>query len=74
MHISEKQQLIKDISNYLNTHDKRYMFLKILFPRLVTRVKLEGSCDDVSFWIVDEAIKLNILDSLEEHINNIFKT
>jgi len=65
--------MVKEIAKELNTHDKRYMFLKIFFPRLVSRINLEGSSDNVAYFMVDEFIKQNMIQELEDKFHTTFR-
>jgi len=46
-----KESVIKVLSKELDTRDKRYMFLKLEFPKFVSRIDLEGSSYNVAHSI-----------------------
>lgn len=64
--------LVDKIADSLNTHDKRYMFLKIFFPRSVSRINLEGASWYVAYQIVEEFIKQNEIEELERKLMETF--
>ena len=59
-----KEEIKTLLENNLDTRDKRFMFLKIKFPRLVSRINLEGSISQVSFDILEEFKKQELLENL----------
>jgi cation transport regulator ChaB len=67
-----RDALIKALETYLDTRDKRYMFLKISFRDLVSRINLEGSAHEVAWNIYSEFEKQQMLGSLMAHMNNVF--
>jgi len=68
----QKNELIKALCNYLDTRDKRFMFLKILFPILAYKINLEGSIKNTSWEIYNEFEKQEMLESLIMGLNNVF--
>lgn len=66
------EKLIKQIARELNTHDKRYTFLKILFPRLVSRIALEGSAEQAAYNIEKEFSKQGMLVLLKTELDRVF--
>lgn len=49
--------MVHKIENVLDTRDKRYMFLKLLFPNELPMINLEGTPRETAFNIVDRFIK-----------------
>lgn len=62
-------KLLKLIQDNLDTRDKRFMFLKILYPSFVHRIELEGSTLDFSVRLCLEFEKQNKINELEMYIN-----
>lgn len=60
-----KDEIIKILENQLNTHDKRFMFLKLEFPFLVSHIVLEGSAHDTAYNIYYAFEKRDILKDLQ---------
>lgn len=60
--------LLKLIQDNLDTRDKRFMFLKIVFPTIVHRIDLEGATLDFSVRLHLEFEKQNRLNELEMYI------
>lgn len=67
-------EIINIIKRELDTHGKRYMFIKIFYPRLVSRVDLEGSPYQCANNIYSEFEKQGQLNNLKalliKHFNN----
>lgn len=61
-------ELLKLIQDNLDTRDKRFMFLKIIYPEFVHRVYLEGATLDFSVRLYLEFEKQNRLNELETYI------
>jgi hypothetical protein len=74
MNEENRDNLIKAIETHLDTRDKRFMFLKICFKDLVSRIQLEGSAHDVAWNIYSEFEKQQMLGSLMACINSYFET
>lgn len=64
--------MVHNLANELDTHDKRFMFLKIFFPEFLGLVNLEGSPKEVAFRLVDFFLKQDILHDLEDKFNRTF--
>jgi hypothetical protein len=62
-----------DMAKELNTHDKRYMFLRVLFPQYVSRINLEGSSLETCYRIVDYFLKSGTYSELEAAFYRIFR-
>jgi hypothetical protein len=74
MNEENHDNLIKAIETHLDTRDKRFMFLKICFKDLVSRIQLEGPAHDVAWNIYSEFEKQQMLGSLMACINSYFET
>jgi len=57
----------------LDTRDKRFMFLRIFFPKLIHQINLEGSTEQACYDIEDVFIKHQMQGSLRTHIMVHFK-
>jgi len=66
------KELIEIIEKELNTHDKRWMFLKLEFPLLVSKINLEGATSDTASNIYFEFDKHNLLDKLKSILTDKF--
>lgn len=66
------QELSSKISKVLDTRDKRFMFLLILFPKFVHNINLEGSSFYVAFEMVDYFNKQGMESELEQKIDEHF--
>lgn len=64
--------LIKNLSIYLDTRDKRFMFLKIFFPVFVYKIDLEGSPRNAAMNIYKYFDKNDSLEDLEKHFSETF--
>ena len=62
--------MVHKIENQLDTRDKRFMFLKILFPDDLPMINIEGSPRETAINIVDRFIKN---DSICEFEKQFFK-
>jgi hypothetical protein len=67
-----RDKIVEKIESILDTRDKRFMFLKIAFPRLVLRIQLEGSAHETAYSIYFEFEKQGMIGSLVAHLNNYF--
>ena len=65
--------LIDAIGTQLDTRDKRFMFLKIHFPKSVNRIQLEGSAHETACEIFFEFEKRDMIGSLIASLNSIFE-
>ena len=74
MKTNERDELIEAIAEHLDTRDKRYMFLRIFFRDLVSRIQIEGSPMDTAWNIYSEFEKQQMDGSLMACINNTFDT
>ena len=66
------EQLLKIIEKELNTHDKRWMFLKLEFPFLISRIQLEGAACDTACNIYEEFRKHNLISKLKSILMDKF--
>jgi len=73
LRLEEKTALITALSEYLDTRDKRFMFLKIEFPDLLPMIMIEGSQLSVAREIYFMFEKQSMLGSLIATMNNVFK-
>jgi hypothetical protein len=64
-----KDALIKALETQLDTRDKRFMFLRIEFKDLVSRINLEGSAHATAWNIYAEFEKRCMLGSLMSCLN-----
>lgn len=71
---NKRDTIIRALETHLDTRDKRFMFLKINFRRLVARIQLEGSAQDTAWNIYEEMEKQQELDLLVNILNNCFDT
>lgn len=62
------------IQNHLDTRDKRFLFLKIFFPHVVSQIDLEGSARECAFRIYFELEKHEQLEKLKTHLYEVFLT
>ena len=74
MTYEEIKPLMKVLKIHLDTRDKRFMFLKILFPEFTSTINLEGSSSTAAFNIFNEFKKQQMLGSLIACLNNHFDT
>ena len=65
----DKDEVLKKLENSLDTRDKRFMFLKICFPKLLPYINIEGSQVDTAFQIYDEFEKHGMCGSLLSCLN-----
>ena len=63
-----RDKLIDALAQHLNTHDKRYMFLKMSFPKLISSIQLEGSAHDTAWNIYTAFDKQQMLGSLASSV------
>lgn len=68
----ERLALVSALENYLDTRDKRWMFLKIEFPKVISAVDLEGAPSIVAWNIYEEFKKQNMRGSLIACLNTVF--
>lgn len=71
---SSRDALIAALSKELDTRDKRYMFLRMEFPKLVSRINLEGSAEQTAWNIYEEFDKQRMLGSLMACMNSRLDT
>ena len=69
-----RDALLRALETILDTRDKRFMFLKIEFPKVLSFINLEGSSHVVSFGIYDEFRKRGMLGSLMATLNSKLDT
>jgi hypothetical protein len=66
--------LLEFLSKELDTRDKRYMFLKMEFPKFIKHIDLEGCAYSTSYNIYDHFDKQGMVGSLIATINCKFDT
>jgi len=66
-----RDALIDAIAKHLNTHDKRYMFIYLLFKTSISisNIQLEGTSNDTAWNIYEEFRKQSMLGSLIATMN-----
>jgi hypothetical protein len=69
----EEKMFAADMAKELNTHDKRYMFLRVLFPQYVSRINLEGPPLETCYRIVDYFLKSGTYSELESAFYRTFR-
>ena len=69
----ERDLLIDALEKHLDTRDKRFMFLKVSFGKIVNNIQIEGSASDTAWNIYTEFEKRNMLGSLMAHMNSVFE-
>ena len=69
-----RDKVLKAIQDILDTRDKRYMFLRMEFKRLVPLINLEGTPINVSWNIYEEFRKQGMVGSLIATFNGKFDT
>lgn len=69
-----RDALIDAIAKHLNTHDKRYMFICLLFKTSIkpSMIQLEGTSNDTAWNIYEEFRKQCMLGSLIASMNMSF--
>jgi hypothetical protein len=66
--------MVHEIEKTLDTRDKRYMFIKLLFPDELPLINLEGTPRETALNIVDRFIKNDLICDLEHEFFKHFKT
>lgn len=69
-----RDQILGVLENHLDTRDKRYMFLKLTFPKMCARIQLEGSAEETAFNIFDEVERQEMIEALIARLNSAFQT
>ena len=69
-----RDKLNKSLSTILDTRDKRYMFLRMEFPRTISFINLEGAANYASHEIIEEFQKRGMLGSLIACLNSKLDT
>lgn len=64
-----RDSLLNALETQLDTRDKRYMFLRMEFKRLVAQIDLEGSSKQTAWNIYDQFEKQSMLGSLIACLN-----
>ena len=59
-----RDSLLNALETQLDTRDKRYMFIRMEFKRLVAQINLEGSSKQTAWNIYDQFEKQGMLGSL----------
>lgn len=70
-----RDKLIEALSMELDTRDKRYMFIKCMFPhtpRMLSHINLDGSPYESAWQIYDEFQKQCMVGSLIACFNMVF--
>ena len=67
-----KEAMINSMVENIETHDKRYMFLKILFPDLLPNINIEGSAWRAAHEIYFHFQNQQMLGSLCATLNSYF--
>lgn len=70
--IITKENMLKVISRELDTRDKRFMFLKLMFPDLLSTIQIEGNIKETSYNILIKFENSNMLGSLCAVLNTYF--
>lgn len=60
----QEERLLEILQKELDTRDKRYMFIRLEFPELTSRIDLEGSAYQSSCNIIFEFKKHQKIDKL----------
>lgn len=61
----DKHQCQELIANNLETHDKRFLFMKLFFKELTSRINLEGSAYQAAWQMYFEFKKHSRLEELQ---------
>lgn len=69
-----EDDFIEEIQNHLDTRDKRFMFLKCMFPKSVAVIELEGSARHTALNIYTHFKRQNMRGSLAACMNSVFNT
>ena len=69
-----RDALIKALEIELDTRDKRFMFLRMEFKELVSKINLEGSAHSVALNIYYEFEKQEMIGSLMACLNSKLDT
>ena len=64
-----RDSLLNALETQLDTRDKRYMFIRMEFKRLVAQINLEGSSKQTAWNIYDQFEKQCMLGSLIACLN-----
>ena len=72
MKLWQDEIFVLKVENLLNTADKRYMFLKILFPEIVSKVRLEGTTESCILSILTMIGKVNREAEFNIKFNEVF--
>ena len=67
-----QDNIIKALEKELDTRDKRYMFLRLEFSDLLSRIVIEGSAFECAWNIYKYFEKSNMLGSLTATLNSCF--
>jgi hypothetical protein len=65
-----RDALLKALGDKLDTRDKRFMFLKLSFPKLLSNIQIEGSQKQTAWNIYDHFKKQCMLGSLMACMNS----
>lgn len=71
---ASRDALIDAMAKELDTRDKRFMFLKVSFPKLLPMIQLEGTPFNVAWNIYSEFKKQQMLGSLMACMNGYFNS
>ena len=71
---ASRDMILGAIARELDTRDKRYMFLRINFPKFLPAINLEGAPRDVAWNIYSEFEKQQMIGSLSACMNGQLDT
>lgn len=69
MSAESRDKLLDELSIQFDTRDKAWMFIRIEFRSLISKIDLEGSPDQRAFNIYDEFEKQGMIGSLMAMMN-----
>lgn len=69
-----EDDFIEELQNHLDTRDKRFMFLKCMFPKSAPVIELEGSSRHTALNIYTHFRLQNMRGSLAACMNKVFDT
>ena len=65
-----QERLIWALETYLDTRDKRFMFLRLMFPEVLPHIDLEGTPRQTAWAISNYFIKNESIGSLMKVVSN----
>jgi len=66
------KQLAEKIEKHLDMYGKRWMFLKIFFPTLISRLSMEATGQNFGFDLANVAKNHGIEQELEKRMEEVF--